>query len=42
MNFKITPAPPDGIRIKTEFYVDTWGELRDMMEYLQNAETEVI
>lgn len=38
MDFKITPGGPDGINVEVEFYVDTWDELSDLMEYLQEGE----
>lgn len=41
MDFKITPATPDGIKVEAEFWVETWEDLATLMQRLQHADAEV-
>lgn len=41
MDFKITPARPDGICVHVEFWVETWGELAALMRKLERVDAEV-
>lgn len=38
MDFKITPCVPDGINVEVKFYVDTWDELADLMNDIEDME----
>jgi len=37
MDFRIEPGSPDGIRVRAEFYVDTWVELALLMDRLEDV-----
>jgi len=41
MDFKITPAHPDGLRVEVEFWVETWEDIPKLMHELQEADAEV-
>ena len=41
MDFKITPAHPDGIKVEAEFWVETWEGISTLMRRLQQADAEV-
>ena len=38
MDFRIEPAPPDGIRVRVEFCVDPWGQLATLMRRLERVD----
>ena len=40
MDFTITPAHPDGIKVEAEFWVETWDDLHILMNRLQLVEAE--
>lgn len=40
MDFEITPAHPDGIRVRAEFWVETWEDIPKLMRRLQEADAE--
>lgn len=42
MDFKITPARPDGIKVEAEFWVETWDDLHILMNRLELVEAEVV
>ena len=42
MDYKITPAHPDGIKVEAEFWVETWADLHILMNRLQLVEAEVV
>ena len=37
MQFRIGPGGLDGIRVKVEFYVDTWDDLAILMRHLDRT-----
>lgn len=41
MDYEITRGGPDGIRVRAEFYVDTWEDLAELMRRLQVVDAEV-
>ena len=38
MDFKITPGGVDGMNVVVTFYVDTWDELADLMNDIEDME----
>ena len=38
MDFKITPAHPDGICVHAEFWVETWDDLAALMKRVEETE----
>ncbi len=41
MDFEITRGPPDGIKVKAVFWVETWEDIPKLMHLLQEADAEV-
>jgi hypothetical protein len=38
MDFKITSAAPDGIKVEVEFWVETWDDLAASMKRIEDIE----
>lgn len=41
MDYEITSASPDGIRVKVEFWVETWDSIPTLMKRLHQIDAEV-
>ena len=38
MDFELTRARPDGIKVEVEFWVETWDDLADLMKRVQEID----